>query len=127
MISAITKYLKVKNTDHAEWFATKTLQFIHRDLRANISYIQSIKAFYNADVKSCIVKLKFELRHVVDQEHPFLYILLDSNTHELEQYGQSLEQRISDNKKSITWIKNNKVLVFYPNDTIMSLLTKKLQ
>jgi hypothetical protein len=101
------------------------LQIIYKDLKSRKEHISLLKVFYSTEIQSCIIKLKFD-KTIVLCEHEALYLMLDFKTKEMKHYGWRFEQSISDNEASIRWIQNNKVLVFYPDNSVMSLLSNML-
>jgi len=127
MFGVISKYLKSNHSDLAEWFALKTLTVIYGDLKTSKEQIKNIQAFYNKEVQSCIIKLKFDENQVLDMGSNLLYFLLDFRTKEREGSGRNFERTISDINNSITWIQNNKVYHFHPDSKILNLLHKKLK
>jgi hypothetical protein len=126
MLGVINKYLKPKHPEQANWFVKKTINVIYDELKTKPDFIDTICAYYNHESQSSILKLKFDKKIITDQGNPFLYMLLDYQSSEMKYYGRNFEQHISDNTGSITWIQNNKILVFYPDNETMALLAHQL-
>lgn len=111
--------------EQAEWFAKYTIYVLYEKINARRDYISSIKAFYNSSIQSCILRITFDEKCHTNSKEP-LYLMLDYTTKEMSNSGRHFESSISDKDKYINWIQNNEILEFYPDNNIMSILTKKL-
>ena len=126
MFAVINKYLKPKHPVQAKWFAEQTVRVIYDKFKTHPDRISQICVFYNREIKCCIVRYFFDENLATLIENKYLYVLFDYHTGEMAHYGNRFENGISDNGRTITWIQNNKVLVFYPDNETMSLLPAQL-
>jgi len=110
----------------AEWFATYARHVLYEKINARKEYISVIKAFYNSSIKSTILRITLDIKYHLDIQNQPLYIMLDYNAREMSRSGHNFESSISDKDRSIQWIHNNELLTFYPDNNIMSVLSKKL-
>lgn len=123
---SITKNPTSTNAE-AEWFTNKIIQFIHHDLKIGWNIVETVKVFYNELSQCSIIRLQINKEYVFDSKDRNIYFMLDYKNKSNYIYGVNLEKTISDKGSSITWIQNNEVLVFYPENRIMELLSKKIQ
>jgi len=126
LIKTIRKYLARNHSKQANWFAEKTIEFIHKEIKGSFSLIKGIRAYYNPQTQSCILKIEFDTKAVLHIDTQFLYVLHNYQTGQMENCGLNFEKAISDDGKSISWIQDNKLLVFNPDNETMSILTNKL-
>lgn len=105
--------------EQAEWFAKFTKFVLYEKINARKEYISAIKAFYNSASKSCILRITLDKKYSLGNDGRPLYIMLDYRSKEMTHSGINFEKSISDNDKTVQWIQNNEVLVFYPDNVIM--------
>ena len=126
LTARIKKYFNSASSEESKWFAKRTCELIYKDMKASKEFIATLKAFYSTEIKCSIVRLAFDKKYVMQTEGEYIYILLDYSAKEVVSSGRRLEQSISDTDKSIFWIRNNKLLVFYPDNAIMHQLSQML-
>lgn len=125
MIGLFSKYT-LSNTQQAEWFAKYARYVLYEKINARKEYISAIKAFYNSVIESCILRITIDEKYALGSKDQPLYIMLDYKNKEMSHSGRNFESSISDKDASVQWIHNNELLTFYPDNNIMSVLSKKL-
>lgn len=126
MLNYIKKYFKTVPSGISESFADDIIRYLYNTLKIQKNHLSEIKIYYNNETISCIVRLKFDDRYVKGMTNDYYYFLINCFQSEVNTYGQDFQDTLSDDHKKIIWIHENKILKFYPEQTIMNILSEKL-
>jgi hypothetical protein len=107
-------------------FVNDIVHFLWSKLKVQKNQLSDIKIYYNHKTISCIVRVKFDIKIAQELPEDYFYFFVNCYQSDITIYGQKLQDSLSDNENYITWINENKVLKFYPENRITNILSSKL-